>query len=338
MNYMKNGTSWLLFTLAGVLLFAAANLYVFSHVVNGPNIKSALAEQNFYQDIVPAALETAGRDNAEIAGGIPLDDPGIKSAAEKAFPADELKKDTEQILDATFAWLEGETERPQFRIDLSDNKERLAAAVGSHVEKRLAGLPTCGPGQLTAPSDAYDVYTASCLPPGVSPAVAASSVANEIRRDREFLQNPVLTADQFNLDPTGTQDPTDDPFASLEETRNAYQSIDAWFWVLLTGALLLAVGGYFLSRDNLHKAATLAILSLSGLAISFLLLGILAGPAFDYALDSASAETAAGKAVGPVLTSLSSQARNVYWILAAIAGLVALALFFLRRRSSSNAK
>src|ERR1044071_10071967 len=124
-----------------------------------------MREQGTYDKIAPAVLATTSYANASGAGQIPLKEPWVQTAVMKAFPASDLQQKGDAVIDSSFAWLDGTSDKPQFSLDFSANKTQLGTEVGNYTGSRLNGLPACS---LTNIPETIDAYTIDCLPFGVN--------------------------------------------------------------------------------------------------------------------------------------------------------------------------
>src|SRR5690606_16532445 len=113
-----------------------------------------------------------------------------------------LRQNIEEVLDGVYAWLNGEADQPEFSVDLTQAKQKLADGLGSYATARAEGLPLCGAGEM--PTE-FDALNATCLPPGLTPAEAGSSLQNEILGSEEFLKQTVFTADDIKFESEGRQ-------------------------------------------------------------------------------------------------------------------------------------
>src|SRR5476649_1346393 len=109
-----------------------------------------------------------------------LTNPIVKSAADATFTPQFVQKNTEQVLDGTYDWLDGKTPVPDFQIDLTSTKIAFANNVAAAVQKQLAGLPVCTAAQTQALAANFDALSATCLPKGITAESAASTVQSNI--------------------------------------------------------------------------------------------------------------------------------------------------------------
>ena len=79
----------------------------------GP-VKTVLRQSGLYESGVGAALDQAQKDQKndtnENKDNIPVNQPQVRTIIEQAFPPSFLQTQTEQVIDHTYAWLNGMTQ------------------------------------------------------------------------------------------------------------------------------------------------------------------------------------------------------------------------------------
>lgn len=109
-----------------------------------------------------------------------------------------LQQQAEDNIEALFAWLDGETDYPAFRFDISDIGERAAGEQGEEAFRRLlAHLPPCAPGE-----DFLQDEFPHCRPPDAELDAAFETALPGFRRAfaqdwtfRQLLDEGLITAD-----------------------------------------------------------------------------------------------------------------------------------------------
>lgn len=174
-----------------MLLFVLAfDVGLIRSVGRPATVKKVLADSGVYDTLVPNALNQVKQINTS-AGNIPLTDSVIKSAAVSTFTPSQIEQYANQIIDSTYAWLDGKTATPQFQIDLSGAKNTFADNVAKAMQDKYASLPVC----TSYSAASFDAYSASCLPPGVTAAQAADTLKSQVLGGQGFLDQPVVNAD-----------------------------------------------------------------------------------------------------------------------------------------------
>lgn len=252
MNILRKMLVFLLATLLPLFLFwLAISTGIIKIAGSSEDIKKTLADSNIYSSIIPNVLDQA-KTSGEGSSEISLKDPTIKAVAEKTFTPQYLQENTEKVLDSVFLWLEGNSPRPDFRIDLSELKTTFATEAAKAAQERAATLPAC-PAGLSGSTDNFDPFAATCLPRGLTPALAADEVKNSLSSGEGFLEDPVITAD--TLKESGSDQSLFDN--QLKDAPDIYQKAKMAPLILAILSLLAIAGIVFLSssrRAGLRRA------------------------------------------------------------------------------------
>ena len=245
------------------LLFFTALDYGIIHTAGNPGrVKQIIADSGVYNNLIPAALDQA-EQKAGNSNGVSLADPAVKTAAEDAFSPQFIKSSSENIIDGIYHWLDGKAPQPDFKIDLSGKKTDFAVLVADHAKQVASGLPRCSLAQtqaLAVQGGSLDVFNVQCLPLGVTPDSAAAQVKSELLNNKDFLKDPVITADSLksnssdcvkaNQTCTVTNDST--PVFQKEPIKHfpdVYQWAKRSPLILSILAILCATAIVFLSRS-----------------------------------------------------------------------------------------
>lgn len=209
-------------------------------------IEKWLAQSGLYGSFVDTAIEqadkTAGNDQA---GGVSLSDTAVKQAAESAFSPQLMQGNVNSFLSSNYAWLEGKTAKPQFKIDLTAAKSDFGARVGKYVKTYLSTLPACTPAQeARIDLTTVDPLALNCRPSKMDPATEGKLVAQQIESNGDFLSNTVITADSFNTKGSNQAAPYYQNYTSAPQAYKLGKIIP---WVTGVLAVLSAVLVYFLA-------------------------------------------------------------------------------------------
>ena len=133
-------------------------------------IEKSLSDSGVYSTFIDSALKEVNKSNksGNDNSNIPITDPAIKEAANKAFPPTLLQQTTENVLNGSYDWLTGKTTGPSFKVDLRQAKQTFAQSVGEAAKQRLVKLPACTAAQLQKLSSDIDPFSVLCRPPGVN--------------------------------------------------------------------------------------------------------------------------------------------------------------------------
>jgi hypothetical protein len=182
-----------------LLYFLALDFGIIHTAGNPGRVKQIIADSGVYSGFVPAALRQAEQKSQDTTD-VSLVDPAVKAAAANAFSPQFLQTTTENIIDGIYHWLDGKVPQPDFKVDLSSRKADFATLVADHAKQVASGLPRCTTAQLIQlqnQTGGFDVFKAQCLPPGVTPDSAAAQVRSELLNNKDFLKNPIITADSL---------------------------------------------------------------------------------------------------------------------------------------------
>lgn len=147
---------------------------------------------------------------------------GLAEAAASVLTPQYWQAKFESILNPTYDWLEGTVSTPSFVLSFADAKEPLSSALEEEVTSQLNGAPTCA----VAGGD-FDIMSATCLPPGVSPAEASQEFTSELFGTDSPLTDVLLTG----------QDLTEE----APEAPNAFGAATAWPWQFIVILLILTL-------------------------------------------------------------------------------------------------
>lgn len=325
MNVARSILSWLCLYLVGTAFFITASVFALFTVLNPDTVKDTLREKNVYSAVVPSVLSSPSAQQQSV-GQLPLQDAGVRSAIEKAFPTSDLEQKTNTAVDSIFVWLEGKSEKPEFKLDFTQNKEQLASELGGYVEGRAESLPRCTLANLP---ETYDPLTINCLPPGVSAAGLSGVVEQQVRSDNNFLKDTVITSETLTLNPTNPGN-TNNPFSGLEGARPLYQNKSLLMWLLPILTIALAVVGLLLARDRakgLRRLATSFLFS----AIGLFLVAVGLGLAVNNVIKAVTSDSVSRDVLGPAITGLVHHAQTTYYIFVGIALVVSIVTFIASR-------
>lgn len=164
-----------------------------STTLNSPkNLKSWLKEGQAYEN-VPSAVGTLIEAQGD-AGEMPLGEDTLDTAITEVLEPSWLEGNVENILDASYLFLEGETQIPDFEIDIADRKDVIVTAISQSFKSRIRNLPQCTPAQEAAiqPST-FDPMEAGCRPSFFSDqALNQMEAQMEIELEKELTQNELL--------------------------------------------------------------------------------------------------------------------------------------------------
>ena len=202
MSFGRKAAIWLASSFLTLALFSLAIDTGFVRIAGQPNtIKGVLDKSGLYNSVVPGLLDEA-KTISNPNGDIPLNDSVVRSAATSTLTPQYLQTNVNQALDSIYQWLDGKTSQPSFSFNLTDIKNTFADKVAAGARQKAASLPAC-----TAPPTgaAFDVFGATCLPPGITPDQVAAQVRSSIVGGQGFLDNANVSAN--DLKASGSSQP-----------------------------------------------------------------------------------------------------------------------------------
>jgi hypothetical protein len=254
MNLLKKIMTRAAYSLLPILLFSFGLSWSLYMVFGTPQpLQRALSSSGIYSISIPSLIQN---QSSVSFGDVPINQPEIQDALQKAFPPALLEQYSNEIITGSYDWVQGRTATPNFSVDTSAAKENFANNVAAYVQQRSAALPIC-----TSIPQATDPYTLTCRPKQTPPDAIASAAKQQILSS-DFLKTSTFDASTI-------KDSNGRPLSEqLEIVPKAYK----WtIWNMYgTGILALACIAFivFFQRKQWQGAARrLGILSMTvGLA------------------------------------------------------------------------
>lgn len=329
-----------------ISLIGAAYSTTFNLTLGKPKkVENYLAQSRIYDNFVAYVADQAAKSEGDgQIGSVSLSDAAVQSAAKASFPPTLIQNGVNSFLNANYAWLEGKTANPAFKIDLSAQKLTFAKKVGQVVKAYTATLPVCTDAQATKQRGA-DPLAAVCRPKGVTPAAVGAQVTRQLSTTGDFLSDPVITASSVN--PKGNKNDTasgqSQPYyVKLSKLPRAYRAGKKLPYVFGALALVAAVIVFFAALTR-RKAWRWLGMALSLAGIILLSSRLIA----DFAVRQLEKQVFNASTVGPLQRSLTDFAHRVagalvridIWFGAAFltAGLVILITLWATRRTAPKA-
>lgn len=312
-------------------------------VMNRDTVKGWFESSGFYDRITETVLESASQNLEEQSGdSLPVDDPQVQAIAKQAFNSDFLRRSVENVLDGTYAWLEGRADRPEFAVDLSEARQQLADGLGSYAANRGASLPDCSPEQLAALQGSdFDVLTAPCLPPGVDPSIAASEVRQQLLSSEDFLSDTTISSSDLKVTENGREVPLDQA-ANLQRAQDAFARARNLPYIFAVIVILATAGIIFLSTDRragLRRASITYVTAGVLLGITYVGLSALARWASNRTTEAVN-DTSAGEALATdFLHTVSSDITGLlgwYTLGCILLGVIGLVVVWRLRQTTHN--
>ncbi len=293
-------------------------------------VKKVLADSGIFNSIVSSALDQAKTSSGEQGGGVDLTNQIVKKAAEKTITPQYLQTNTEKVLDSVYAWLDGKTTLPDFSIDVASLKTNFAAEAAKAASAQAASLPVC---TSATPTENFNVFSATCLPKGLTAAAIGAQIQNGIASGQGFLSNPTITAESIK---SGSSNQS--VFADqLKSAPLAYQRIKKTPIILGVLSLLTAAAIIFLSSSRAKGLRRVGIILLAIGAILLIFAWGLNYGVNQKALPKLNMDNKVlQEKIRTIVADITQSIDKTYWIIGGIyAGLGALAIggsMFVRRR------
>lgn len=297
-------------------------------------LKAALKDSGLYGSGVEAALEQSGKNQAT-SQDLPLNQPEVRKIVENAFSPQYTQSQAERVIDATYAWLKGDTANLSFSIDLTEAKTRLTEGVSSYVQKRLDTLPTCTSAAQLPADGKVDPYNATCIPPGTDKAAIIAQAQQQITDSDVFKDSSINAADATDGNGKTVAN-------QLAAGPAIYNALVLSFYVAIASAVLFAAGVIFLSASRWRGVRNLGIMLLASGAASGVLswltdIGI--RKMFDMYMQSAQGNQVLQEKVFKVVTLLIGDIRG-YWLwysaVVAALGVITLVMWHLMKPTAAD--
>ena len=186
-----------------VLLTTYATSFIIS--INNPGtVKGWLTKSGVYDHVLVAFLNN--NDGEGDSSAISISDPQVQTAAQSAFNSQVIKQGFEKFIDSNYDWLNGKTNKPEFKIDLTEPKNEFGNQVQDKVKTYLTNLPVCTPQQTLALQSQLTVklFSLPCRPANISPDSEASRAKEQVL-SADFLSDPVITVSTLSNNSNNSQ-------------------------------------------------------------------------------------------------------------------------------------
>lgn len=168
-------------------------------VLNRTVVKSWLATSGVYNQALGNLVRVSTNNSSDLVTNVVT-----QNALNQTFPASYIQQHTNKVIDATYDWLEGKTDKISFTVPVQEKAAEFNHNLAMQLEPILAKLPPCG--TFTA----QNTNSVTCLPKGVSAADYAAQLTQPANSG-DFLNAP-LTQDnvgkstpQYAAFPTAAQ-------------------------------------------------------------------------------------------------------------------------------------
>lgn len=315
-------------SLLGVALSTSAKMTIY----NPDKVEQWISQSKLYDHFVSTAAErgqAAVGSTSENDNVTSLSDTAVQDAAKTAFSKQLVEQSINSVIESNYAWLRGETDTPEFKIDLTGAKQSFAQEVGAYVTTSLSSLPVCTNAQL-AQMQNVDPLSMTCRPSNVDPKTAGQQVTQQIIDSDELLSNTVLTAQTINPDPTSQSDPYYEKFSQLPKAYQFSEKLPYIFAGLTVLSALVFIL-LFSSRRNGIKW-TAIILTVAGLLlVTTKLTSDLAFKQLENRVFNTSSDGEVQKSLTSFFHQIESASTTIQMYFGIAFLLLAIVLFFVSR-------
>ena len=231
-----------------------------------PNkIEQWISQSDFYTNVQNTITNQAeAAISKDIEGGSSIDKAIVSQAAQAAFPQSVFQQASNEFITSNYAWLSGQTSKPDFSIDLTQSKETFASKIVQlAVTDRLNKLPACTPVQVQTLNT--NPLLISCKPPNINPAEEAAQIKIQISNSNDYLSNPIITASTINAKGSNGGQLY---YVKFSKAPKVYQAINKLPWIIGVVSFISLLVVLFVSRTKRVGLRRISIISLiSGLLL-----------------------------------------------------------------------
>ena len=171
-----------------------------------PNkVEPWLSQSQLYDHFLATGLtqiDQASSDGTGQATSFNSNDPIVQQAIKQAFSKQLIEQSVHNVLAGNYAWLQGKTATPEFKVDFSGAKDSFSQQIGQAVSAHLTSIPDCTMAQLSQ-IQTVDLLHIDCRPAGINPAAEAAQIEQQINNNSGFLSSSVITADSLSPQKSG---------------------------------------------------------------------------------------------------------------------------------------
>ncbi|MFC1780219.1 hypothetical protein ACFLY9_00790 [Patescibacteria group bacterium] len=208
LNVFRVIVSGLLCILLFILITAGIPLAALSKVVTNPqNLKDWLDEGGVYDKLPELAIDQIENMSSSEEMELPInidfsDKEGLVEVFNIMLPKEYLKTNVESVIDSAYMWLKGESEIPDFEIDISERKTVIVDEIVTLAENSLGNLPECTESEMQEMLEQeISPIQLSCLPPDYNTDELREQLEEEINKFELLEQGKIDSKEFFNIDP-----------------------------------------------------------------------------------------------------------------------------------------
>lgn len=291
--------------------------FAVSSILSSPDsIDQALEEGGVYDNAISLALDDVAKKNNDPNAQRLLADQGFKDAITSSVTPDDVQTAARSAFGGIFAWLQGKTSLPEFKIDLTEPAGRAVEKLGVYAEQRASNLPTCTIAQLQTINLQDNLLSLPCLPPGISASQVGQQFANQAKQDIDLLKDPIIDSEELFKEADTAQ-------LQNGQVPAAYQASQNSKWVALALTLIFVSLLIFARRDRLAGVRVVGItLLVAAVLLGTTLLFARSAESFAVVSDDKAGEIA----LNTILSLINQIMDSIRWFALAYAVLGAVAL------------
>lgn len=252
------------------------------NITNQETVKSWLIRPEVYEAGVDLLTNLGGQDfgeEEEPAEGTPpaFDEETVRQLQTEIFHYQFYERAVGEIIDGIWGWLNGETDQPEFSVQITEDREQLLKLLVILFTEKIEALPACPPGYQLPEGET--IFGSECRPADYDPDDVSQllAAAEEDEQLNQLFASATISSDQ--LDMSELENPEAIPTAFqflkwLPVLALVWLASIAWLIVLtvynwrravkLMGGLLTVLGGLlaiagaalFFLRDTLMGTVT----------------------------------------------------------------------------------
>lgn len=245
MNILKKIGLVLSVGLLAPTIYTLVFAYSFNHTIgNKEYLANSINESGLYLETSKIIVKQATKDD-------PSNKLLAKSIATAASP-ENIQKITKPVIDASYAWLNGETKTPKIVINIDEIKDSFVKSYTKALKVRAKTLPTCAYGQIP---NLEDISKIDCIPAGtnvnqlIDEAIDQANLNNDVFSDSSTSDGGLTNREAEDL---GFSAPINEN--TPETIPKIFRLVKKIFPYALILLIISLVGVIMLSKTKLHGA------------------------------------------------------------------------------------
>lgn len=240
MNLLRHIGLALSASIFSIAIFLFATMLSLFLVFGTPtHLENALSQSGIYNNVGQFLLE---KNQSKGDDTLPLTNPTVKAAVERAIPASTVERNVDQVLDSTYAWAQGKTASPNFAIDLTEIKGEISANLSESLTAKLQALPVC-PAGTVIPTSTAAILSLTCRPANVPVGKLVQAVEQQAEGQGIITDNSLNAQSIKNSNGQSV-------FDQLHNVPKLYQNYVRTLYMLPVLAVITGLGIIFLSRSK----------------------------------------------------------------------------------------